>query len=655
MHRFACFLSCLVFAVHTRKLPEKVGSLQGCEVCDDARSSNSEAEGKAMADVIPRSLKTVARLLLAFQSPHNHMGNPSSSAIGSSMRVPVRHRNLAMAESRFQSWPITEAAHLEPSLHSMGLRLHAEDIDGTSTGKGCLSDAVVRLENGYGGTGSFISANGLILTNQHVVRLTEPYATNGFVGSSEADEIPLPDFEVWITRSCVDVTNKFAYLTEEPDPVKRMKLTKKRQEKMAKEAEERASVSASIRCEVIQMWPDESYMLVIYERLRDVRLVYAPSALLVGASLEDEVVGNSASADFALLRAYVAPNGTAADYATENIPYSAKSFIRIAQDGAALGDFIFSLGFPKWSNRHAPSSELDFFAEWLERFEGTERDVEQLKSLIEKRRAEEDALCSTKPEAKELLEKLSNLYKKLHSRSQSKSKISDSTFIESLCIAKPYDLNAPYSLAAERHMWTSELLKLQKDYASLKFTPDFNQQLRLSAGHVEVIKKHMQSEFRGDEQADTPEASGLMFGALAGIAAFALLLISNLLPDRLVDFLASASVGGITGFGVWLSTRQTMGLPDHLLQAFGNDKSVNTPFAIGTSGDESKGSSGSPILNADGKLVGLLHTARGANYFKQGQGTLADETGFAVDVRFILLILGKYSGAQWLVDEILAS
>ena len=59
--------------------------------------------------------------------------------------------SLPMATSarglRFRSWPITEAAALEPSLRSMGLKVPASEIDGTAPGGkgGCLSDALVSV------------------------------------------------------------------------------------------------------------------------------------------------------------------------------------------------------------------------------------------------------------------------------------------------------------------------------------------------------------------------------------------------------------------------------------------------------------------------------------------------------------------------------
>ena len=98
--------------------------------------------------------------------------------------------------SRFRSWRITEAAALEPSLRNMGLRVPAAEIDGTSTNAACLSDALVSVgPAGRGGTGSFISSSGLIVTNHHValdaIRRAstsgKDYLNQGFVAGSRAE------------------------------------------------------------------------------------------------------------------------------------------------------------------------------------------------------------------------------------------------------------------------------------------------------------------------------------------------------------------------------------------------------------------------------------------------------------------------------------
>ena len=219
--------------------------------------------------------------------------------------------------SRFRSWPITEAAALEPALRAMGLRVPAHEIDGTGgTGapaKGdALSDALCSVgPAGRGGTGSFISSTGLIITNHHValdaVRQAsteqKDYLRDGFVASCREDEIAGPDYvssklsflkrviecvcvfygfwggvqtrtlvwrrvgpslptafvqptivcacfpasrrsiqEVWVTRSCVDVSAQFEASRQESDPLKRANLVRDLRQAIAREAEAASEV-----------------------------------------------------------------------------------------------------------------------------------------------------------------------------------------------------------------------------------------------------------------------------------------------------------------------------------------------------------------------------------------------------------------------------
>jgi hypothetical protein len=63
---------------------------------------------------------------------------------------------------------------------------------------------------------------------------------------------------------------------------------------------------------------------------------------------------------FLTKRAYVAPDGTPARYSTENIPYTPKYALRVSETGAAVGDFVFLLGFPGHTMRYAPACRLRY-------------------------------------------------------------------------------------------------------------------------------------------------------------------------------------------------------------------------------------------------------------------------------------------------------
>ena len=289
--------------------------------------------------------------------------------------------SLPMATSarglRFRSWPITEAAALEPSLRSMGLKVPASEIDGTAPGGkgGCLSDALVSVgPAGRGGTGSFISSDGLIITNHHVAldavrqasTTDHDYLKEGFVAKSREEELTGKDYEVWITKTCVDVSDQLVDVRSEPDPLKRANLVRDKRQEIAKAAELElappgSAEATATRCEVQEMWPDRTYVLFTYQRLRDVRIVYVPPfSLGCFGGDTDNFEWPRHTADFTLLRAYVAPDGSAAEPSESNVPYNPTKYLRASTTGASEGDFCFLLGFPGSTMRYAPSSRLSF-------------------------------------------------------------------------------------------------------------------------------------------------------------------------------------------------------------------------------------------------------------------------------------------------------
>ena len=181
-------------------------------------------------------------------------------------RRAAKRARAALKSCRFRSWPITETTALEPSLRAMGLKVAASQIDGTGTGKGgCLSDALVSVgPAGHGGTGSFVSADGLIITNHHVAhdavrRASTPdndLLRDGFVARSRADEVRAPGYEVWITTACDDVSAEvLAAVDGISEPLARANAVRDVKEAIARAREAAAaaaepSAAAGLRCKV---------------------------------------------------------------------------------------------------------------------------------------------------------------------------------------------------------------------------------------------------------------------------------------------------------------------------------------------------------------------------------------------------------------------
>jgi len=298
-----------------------------------------------------------------------------------------------LKDPRFRTWPITSTKSLEPMLREMGLELPAEKIDGTSQGTGtALSDALVSVGTaGRGGTGSFVSKEGLIVTNWHVaydaVRRasidvaktddTIDYVRDGFVARSLHDEIEGPNYECWITEACVDVSDTVLESVSSSsegdtlDPLERANKIRDARQEIAQAAQETdaSGEGGGIRCDVVEMIPNKSYVLFTYKRLRDVRIVYVPPKSLGNFGGDtDNFEWPRHTADFTLLRAYVPPSGEGGSwdgYHPDNVPYdSSKSFIRVRKPSPTTDiqedDMVFLLGFPGSTMRYAPTPRLRY-------------------------------------------------------------------------------------------------------------------------------------------------------------------------------------------------------------------------------------------------------------------------------------------------------
>jgi hypothetical protein len=142
--------------------------------------------------------------------------------------------------------------------------------------------STVRLSEGAGGgTGSFVSADGLVFTNQHVgagqvAKLStggRDLVKNGFYASTREEELKCPDFEVNVMVSFEDVTKRVlgAVKSEASD---KQAAERRKAEMAAIEKEE--SAKTGLKCEVVTLYNGGEYWLYRFKRYTDVRLVFSP-------------------------------------------------------------------------------------------------------------------------------------------------------------------------------------------------------------------------------------------------------------------------------------------------------------------------------------------------------------------------------------------
>jgi hypothetical protein len=109
------------------------------------------------------------------------------------------------------------------------------------------------------------------------------------------------------------------------------------------------------------MFQGKTYVLFIYRFIKDVRLVYAPPRSIgeFGGEL-DNWMWPRHTGDFALMRAYVKPDGTTSDYNQGNVPFHPKKYLTVAPGGVQAEDFVFILGYPGTTHRQNTSHFLAY-------------------------------------------------------------------------------------------------------------------------------------------------------------------------------------------------------------------------------------------------------------------------------------------------------
>jgi hypothetical protein len=262
-------------------------------------------------------------------------------------------------------FPLSDINKIE--LNEKGLKISVSEIYNPEAPS--LVDALVRIG---GCTGSFVSENGLILTNHHCVfgaiqkisTLEENYLENGFYASSKEKEIPLEGLTAKITISYEDVSHQIIEAANQVDDIsERTKIISKKINEIINLEQEKDS---SIVAEVSEMFVGEQYVLFRYKILRDIRLVFAPPKSVGEFGGEsDNWIYPRHTGDFSFVRAYVSKDGKATTFNQENVPYKPRRHIKINKNGINEGDFVFLLGYPGRTFKHYPS----FFVEYHYNFQ----------------------------------------------------------------------------------------------------------------------------------------------------------------------------------------------------------------------------------------------------------------------------------------------
>ncbi|HYE24405.1 MAG TPA: S46 family peptidase [Clostridia bacterium] len=214
-----------------------------------------------------------------------------------------------------------------------------------------VRESSVRFNNG--GSGSFVSQNGLVFTNHHVASdcvskistSEKALLTTGFYAKSQAEEARCPDLELNVLVGIEDVTGKVigsagAVSASEAAGAQRSRMS-------ALEAE---CAKGGQRCDIVTLYSGGMYHLYKYKRYTDVRLVFAPESAIAnfGGDADNFEFPRSAM-DVAFFRVY-----------ENEKPLVLKHWLKWTTAGVRQGELVFMSGHPGSTSRLATGAELDY-------------------------------------------------------------------------------------------------------------------------------------------------------------------------------------------------------------------------------------------------------------------------------------------------------
>ncbi|HEX4785723.1 MAG TPA: S46 family peptidase [Candidatus Sulfotelmatobacter sp.] len=205
-----------------------------------------------------------------------------------------------------------------------------------------------------GCSASFISPEGLVMTNHHcVVECVEQLSTaqenleeNGYSAKTPADEKKCPDFELDQLVEIRDVTKDvLEALTGKTGDAANKALNAKRAE-----LEQSCGSDASVRCDLVSLYHGGIYDLYRYKRYNDVRLVFAPefSVAQFGGD-PDNFNFPRYDFDIGLVRAYEGDK-----------PVASRDYLHWSPNGTKDGDLVFVSGNPGGTFRELTTAQMAF-------------------------------------------------------------------------------------------------------------------------------------------------------------------------------------------------------------------------------------------------------------------------------------------------------
>ncbi|MGB6801848.1 MAG: S46 family peptidase, partial [Candidatus Sulfotelmatobacter sp.] len=211
----------------------------------------------------------------------------------------------------------------------------------------------VRFNNG--GSGSFVSADGLTFTNHHVgaacvqqlSSAERDYLKTGFYAKTQAEEAKCPNLELNELVGIEDVTDK---VNAGVKPEMSVADAGQAQRAAMSQIEKDCAISTGLRCDVVTFYSGQVYNLYKYKKYTDVRLVFAPEfdAAFFGGD-PDNFTYPRYDLDITFFRVY-----------EDGHPAHLDNYLRWSRTGVKDGDLIFVSGHPGSTSRQQTLAQWEF-------------------------------------------------------------------------------------------------------------------------------------------------------------------------------------------------------------------------------------------------------------------------------------------------------
>ncbi|KDA54552.1 hypothetical protein EG19_10320 [Thermoanaerobaculum aquaticum] len=221
-----------------------------------------------------------------------------------------------------------------------------------------------------GGSGSFVSATGLVLTNHHVAlgqlqKVSSPqkdYVADGFLARTPEEELKCPDLELNVLVSMENVTDRVLAAVK---PGMSEKQANDARKAAIAAIEKESMEKTGLRSDVVTLYHGGEYWLYRYKKYTDVRLVFAPEQQIAFYGGDpDNFTYPRYDLDMALFRVY-----------EDGKPVKPQHYLKWNPEGAKDGELVFVSGHPGSTNRLYTLAQLETLRDlsYPMRLEGIER------------------------------------------------------------------------------------------------------------------------------------------------------------------------------------------------------------------------------------------------------------------------------------------